>query len=213
MRLRLKGALRLMSVSKPVEWNWGQCYCGVPQQWWPGSSSGCPSQAQRTNASTVPSRWEYLWFIRRCSFFSSVHIHVIIYFRWLESRRDITAGLVKQNNMIEEWISHQRKTIWTKASFGLSFYFQIWIKNFTIMRRFAFLVLQVNSSLPFTMLEVSYTTSEFLFHLRARKWGTPLNSGSFSSKSEKQSSSPKLSNVNNFHRKIDFIVRHILTRF
>ena len=28
---------------KPVNWSWGQCYWGVPQ-WWPGSSSGCPSQ-------------------------------------------------------------------------------------------------------------------------------------------------------------------------
>ena len=44
MRLRLKGALRLMSVEKPVNWNWGQCFWGAPQQWWPGSSSGCPSQ-------------------------------------------------------------------------------------------------------------------------------------------------------------------------
>ena len=31
------------------------------------------------------------------------------------------------------------------------------------MRRFAFLVLQVNSSLPFTMLEVSHINSECFF--------------------------------------------------
>ena len=46
MRLRLKGALRLKSVEKPVNWKRGQCYWGVLQQRWPGSSSGCPHSPQ-----------------------------------------------------------------------------------------------------------------------------------------------------------------------
>ena len=56
------------------------------------------------------------------------------------------------------------------------FIFRFWSKDFRIKRRFSFPVLQVNSSLPFTtILDVSSTNSEFFFHLRARKWRTPLN--------------------------------------
>ena len=47
-----------MSVEKPVNWNWGQCYWGVPQQWWPGSSSGCPSQ---TYVVATSSAYEQKW--------------------------------------------------------------------------------------------------------------------------------------------------------
>ena len=63
--------------------------------------------------------------------------------------------------------------------------FRFWIKDFRSKRRFSFAVLQVNSRLPFTMLNVSYANSEFFFHLRAWEWGTPLNYEILHSKSEK----------------------------
>ena len=37
------------------------------------------------------------------------------------------------------------------------------MKDFRIKRRFSFPVLQVNSSLPFTVLDVSFTNSDFFF--------------------------------------------------
>ena len=56
------------------------------------------------------------------------------------------------------------------ANFGLAFLSSDFlIKDFIIKRRFSFPVLQVNRSLPFTMLKATYTNSEFFFHLRARK--------------------------------------------
>ena len=58
--------------------------------------------------------------------------------------------------------------------------FRFWMKDFKIRRRFSFPVLQVNSSLPFTIRKVSYTRYEILFHLRA--WGgeRPLILGALS---------------------------------
>ena len=55
IRLPLKGALRQLSVEKPVTWNWGECYWGVPQQWWPGNLSSCLSQIIRSDSNVVSS--------------------------------------------------------------------------------------------------------------------------------------------------------------
>ena len=41
--------------------------------------------------------------------------------------------------------------------------FRFWIKDITIERHFSFPVLQLNSSLPFKMLKISYTNSDLFF--------------------------------------------------